>query len=58
MRLFDIARKHQEVTNTHTREVIVYCNYKDKHVIVSSPDDFFKLDIEVSLTHLGLSHLE
>jgi len=58
MRLFDIARKHQGVTNTHTREGIVHCNYKDKHVIVSSPDDFFKLDIEVSLTHLGLSHLE
>lgn len=58
MKLFDIVKKDGATSNVYTRDGIIHCTFKGKHVLVSSPDDLFQLDIDVDLEALGLKELK
>ena len=47
MKLFVIVKKDGATSNVFTRDGITHCTFKGKHVLVSSPDDLFQLDIDV-----------
>lgn len=55
MKLKEEIKKNKDVMNVYTRDGNIHCTYKGKHVIVTTPDDLFKLDMEADLEKLGLS---
>jgi hypothetical protein len=56
-KIFDIVKKNPGITNVFTRDRAIHCTYNKKHVVLSSPDDLFHIDVEADLELLGLKHL-
>jgi hypothetical protein len=56
-KIIDIVMNCPGTTNVFTRDWAIHCTYQKKHIVFSSPDDLFDIDVMTDLNLLGLKHL-
>lgn len=58
MKLFDVVKNNPDTSDVYTRDGSIHCTFKNKHHIITSPDDLFHIEMEADLDRLGLTHLK
>lgn len=57
VKLRELVKNSTGVTQVFTKDGNIHCTYKESHVVISSPDDLFAIDVDVDLGALGLKDL-
>lgn len=57
LKLREVVKNSRAVTNVYSINGIIHASYKGKKVVISSPDDLFKIDVTPDLDALGLKEL-
>lgn len=58
MKLLNYIKENKAVSKVHTRDGNIHCTFNSNHYTISSPEDLFKLDMEVDYARLGLQAFE
>lgn len=58
MKLLGVVKENPGTSEVFTREGNIHCSYKNKHFVITSPDDLFNIDMEVDFERLGLTQLK